>query len=145
MIHIWRPLWGGDWRGGGRVRQKWDVIERRGVGGLGVFWTSNRYFIIKENWIWAMTRHDANNILSTRNLPFDSDVRQCSHPLVTQMHCLWAKSNNRMRGQFECDVTLFLFSFRSFTCTVWLLFYSLFTFSRCANKTGWLQNEYYKC
>ena len=25
------------------------------------------------------------------------------HPL----HCLWAKWNNRMRGQFECDVTWF--------------------------------------
>ena len=33
-------------------------------------------FFIKENWIWVMTRHHANNILLTRNLPFDSDVRQ---------------------------------------------------------------------
>ena len=31
---------------------------------------------IKDNWIYAMTRHHANNILLTRNLPFDSDVRQ---------------------------------------------------------------------
>ena len=23
------------------------------------------------------------------------------------LHCLWAKSNNRMRGQFECDMNLF--------------------------------------
>ena len=30
------------------------------------------FFIIKENWIWAMTRHHANNILLTRNLHFDS-------------------------------------------------------------------------
>ena len=32
-----------------------------------------------------------------------------------------------MRGQFECDITLvlFLFGFRSFTCTVQLLFHSL--------------------
>ena len=24
------------------------------------------------------------------------------------LHCLWAKSNNRPRGQFDCDMTLFL-------------------------------------
>ena len=39
-------------------------------------WTSNLYFFIKENWICAMTRHHANNILLPRNVPFESDVRQ---------------------------------------------------------------------
>ena len=37
------------------------------------------FFFIKENWICAMTRHQAEpniNILLTRNLPFDSDFRQ---------------------------------------------------------------------
>ena len=36
-------------------------------------------FFIKESWICGMTRHHAGsniNILLTRNLPFDSDVRQ---------------------------------------------------------------------
>ena len=35
--------------------------------------------IIKENWICAMTRQHFElniNVLLTRNLPFDSDVRQ---------------------------------------------------------------------
>ena len=27
------------------------------------------------------------------------------------LHCLWAKSNNRIRGQSECDVTWFRFCF----------------------------------
>ena len=63
-----------------------------------------------------MTRHHANNILLTRNLPFDSDVRQSSHPLMISLHCLWAKSNRRTDGQFECDVTLFLFVFCSIIC-----------------------------
>ena len=27
------------------------------------------------------------------------------------LHCLWAKSNNRTRGHFECDVTWFCFYF----------------------------------
>ena len=31
--------------------------------------------------------------------------------LIIPLHCLWAKSNNKTRGQFECDVTLLLFCF----------------------------------
>ena len=52
-----------------------------GVGEKGVSECSGRpvfIFFIKESWICAMTRHHAepNNILLTRNLPFDSDVKQ---------------------------------------------------------------------
>ena len=39
---------------------------------------------------------------------FDSDIWQWSHPLMIPLHCLWAKSSNRPRGQFDCDMTLFL-------------------------------------
>ena len=99
-------------------------------------------FFVRENWILAMTRHHAYNILLTRNLHFDSDVRQWSHTLMILLNCLWVKSNYGTRGQFEYDTTLFLFWSRSFTCTMRLLFHSLFTFSRCANKTSWSQNEY---
>ena len=70
------------------------------------------FFFVKENWICAMTRHHTepkNNISLTRNLPFDSDVRQWSHPLTIPLHCLWAKLNNRVRGQFPCNVTSFCF------------------------------------
>ena len=58
-----------------------------------------------------MTRHHAYNIFLARNLPFpfDSDIRQWSHPLMIPLHCLWAKSKNRTRGHFEYDVTLVLF------------------------------------
>ena len=76
-------------------------------------------FFIKENWICAMTRHHAEpnvNISLTRNLPFDSDVRQWGHPLMIPLHCLWAKSNNTTRGQFECDMTSFCFCF-DFVCS----------------------------
>ena len=66
---------------------------------------------IKTNWICAMTRHHVINILLARNLPFDSDVRQWSHPLMIPLHCLWAKSNNRTLGFFEYDRALFLFNF----------------------------------
>ena len=31
--------------------------------------------------------------------------------LMTPLHCLWAESNNKTRGQFECDVTWFCFCF----------------------------------
>ena len=44
------------------------------------------FFLIKENWIWTKMTH-ANNIL-IRNLPFDPDVRQSSHPLMIPLHCL---------------------------------------------------------
>ena len=140
VIHIWRPLWGGI----GCVRQKWDVIGC-------VCWTTNLYFLffVKENGICAITRHHAEpniNILLTKNLPFHCGVRQWSHPLKIPLHCLWTKSNNRMRVQFEYDVTWFCFCFyfSLFTCTVQLLFDSLFTFSSCASKTDWLENEYQK-
>ena len=42
--------------------------------------------------------------------------RQWSHPLMIQLPCLLAKSNNRTRGQFECDVTWFRFCF-NFVCS----------------------------
>ena len=47
--------------------------------------------------------------LLARNFPFDSDVRQLSHPLVISLYCLWAEPNNTTRRQFECDVTWFCF------------------------------------
>ena len=74
--------------------------------------TESYFLFIQENWICTMTRHHANNILLARNLPFDSEVRQWSHPLMIPLHCLWAKSNNGTHSQFEYDVALsFLFLF----------------------------------
>ena len=61
-----------------------------------------------------MTRHHSEpkiNTLLTKNLLFDSDVRHYNHPLVILLHCLWAKSNSRTRGQFECDLIWFCFCF----------------------------------
>ena len=60
VVHIWRPLRKG-WGWG--LRQKLDVIGRRGLGGWRVFLTSNPYFFIKENSICAMTRHHANMLI----------------------------------------------------------------------------------
>ena len=118
MIHIWRPLWEGV-----GVRQKWDVIGRRGLrkggggGGSKCYRRPIFIFFITENWVCVMTRHHAeSNILLTRNLPIESGVRQWSHPLMIQLHFLWAKSNNRTCGQFECDVTWFCFYFE-FVCS----------------------------
>ena len=52
-------------------------------GGIGVSEYSGSaifiFFFVKENWICAMTRHNNKkkiNISLTRNLPFDSAVRQ---------------------------------------------------------------------
>ena len=68
-----------------------------------------------------MTRHHAEsnvNTLLTRNLPFDSDVRHGSHPLMIPLHCFYAKSNNKMRGQFKCDVTWLFHMHRAVCCSV---------------------------
>ena len=51
------------------------------------------------------------NILLATYLPFDSGVRQRSHPLMIPLQCLRTKSNNRKRGQFECEVAWFCFCF----------------------------------
>ena len=86
------------------------------VDGWGIREYSGRpiFFFLKENWICEVTRHHAEpniNILLTRNLSFDSEVRQWRHPLMIPLHCLWTESNNRARGQFGCDVTWFCFCF----------------------------------
>ena len=57
--------------------------------------------VVKENWIYATTRHHAEpniNILLKRNLPFDPDVRESSHPLTLF----------RMRGGAKMPPTSFL-------------------------------------
>ena len=82
------------------LRQKWDVIGHRRVGGSACSGRRIFIFLIKENWICAMTRNPAKPniiILLTRNFPFDSDVWLWSHPLMIPLHCLRAKSNNGTR------------------------------------------------
>ena len=112
------------------------------VGGWRVSECSRRpifIFFIKENWICAITRHHSDNILLARNLPFDADVRQLNHPLMIILHCLWAKSNDRTRRQFEYDVTLFFLFFFDFVhsharggcCSIVCLRYASY-----ANETG---------
>ena len=69
---------GGEGRGGGKNEMLSDVLGR-GWGLVSVLDVQSFFFIIKENLICAMTRHHAEpniNMLLTRNLPFDSDVRQ---------------------------------------------------------------------
>ena len=63
---------------GGTREGKYEMLSDVGDGGLASILAcmSDLYFFIRENWIWAMTRHHANNMLLTKNLPFGSDVRQ---------------------------------------------------------------------
>ena len=54
-----------------------------------------------------MTRHHANNILFAKNLSFDSDVRQESHALMIQLHCLQivCRLNRTMERVVKLNVT----------------------------------------
>ena len=104
MIRIWRPLF--DKNEMLLDVRAWGVSE---CSGRPIF-----IYFIKENWICTVIRHHIEpniNMLLTRILAFDSEVRQWSHPLMIPLYCLRAKSNNRTRGQFECDVTWFSFCF----------------------------------
>lgn len=68
------------------------MLSDIGGGGLAsVLDVQSFIFFIKEDSICAMTRHYAepNNILLTRNPPFDPDVRQCSHRLIIPIHFFW--------------------------------------------------------
>ena len=66
------------WAGNGAgVRLKWILVRLIGIGGCSKC-SERPILFIKKNWICAMTRRHAepNDILLTRNLLFDSDVRQ---------------------------------------------------------------------
>ena len=138
-MHIWRPVWeGGRWRAKAKIR-----FYRTQEGGelASALEVQSLFSFIKKNWICAMTRHHAEpniNILLTKNLPFDTEVWQWRHPLMIPLHFLWPKSSIWIWH----DLVLFLLLNRSFTFMARLSFHSLFTFSSCANKTGWLQTKY---
>ena len=96
--------------------EKWDVIGLWGMGGERVFWTSSLYFFLLKKIGFASW----SDIMPSQTLIYYwEDI------------FLWIWRD-----------LILLFLFRSFTYTLRLLFHSLFTFSSCANKTGWLQNEY---
>ena len=82
---------------------RYEILSGVRGGGLASVLDVQPYFFILENWICTMTRHHGNNILLARNLSFGSDVRQWSYPLMMPLYCLWAKSNNRICGQFGYD------------------------------------------
>ena len=61
------------------IKQKRDVIRRKGVGSSECFGRAIFIFLIKKLGFSPMTRYHAEsniNILLTRNLPIDSSVRQ---------------------------------------------------------------------
>ena len=67
----------------------------------------------------AMTKHHAEpnvNILLTRNISFDSDVIQWSHPLTRPLYCLWANWNNKRLVNLKLS-WLGLFFFFDFVCS----------------------------
>ena len=101
----WRVREGGG-GGGGVVNQKWDAIGHRGWR-VGECFGPPIFFFNKEKRICNLTRHYAESNISilltkTLSLALTSDIA---------LHCLWTKSNNRTRSQFECGVIWFCFCF----------------------------------
>ena len=88
-----------------------------------------------------MTRHHNEqkiNVLLTRNLCFEYDVRQWSHPLMIS-YCTACGINRTIEREVNLNATcllLLLIWFRLIICTVLLLFCSLFKFSSCEKKTA---------
>ena len=83
--HMTSTLRGG-WEG---VRQKWDVIGCKEVEGWRVFLTSNLYFFLLKKIgfaPWPDIMLSQTLILLTKNLLFDTDARQWSHPLMIPLH-----------------------------------------------------------
>ena len=75
--HMASTLMGGGDRGRGGA--KMSMLSTEGGEGLAsVLNIKSLIFFVKENWICAITKHhpEPNNILLTRNLPFDSDIRE---------------------------------------------------------------------
>ena len=89
--------------------ERWEVSE----------WSGRSIFIC------SMTRHKANNILLARNLPFDSDARKWSHPLIISLHCLWTKSKNE--------------------CSVWMWRDLIYFCSCCFCSFSFLHNAWCSC
>ena len=101
-------------RGVGGVRQKWDVIVRRGVWKVSECLRSPVFtFLLKKIGFapWPNIMLSFLSKLLRKNLPIDSGVREWSYPLKILLHCLWAESNNRMCGEFKYGVTWFCFCF----------------------------------
>ena len=102
LIHIIRPHWGKG--GGGGGRGKASVLNVQSL-----FFNQRKLDLHHDQ-----TTYWDKRIFLTRNFPFDSDFRQWNHPLMIPLHWWWAKSNNRARSHFECDVTRFCFVLISF-------------------------------
>ena len=65
-------------------------------------------FFIDKNWIWTMTRDHSNNILLTRNLPFDSDVGEA---ILYLYHCIVCGLNRTIERVVNLNVTWLCFCF----------------------------------
>ena len=124
--------------------QNLESFEKRSVQ---VLWTSNLFFFLLQNIGFARW---PEIILSQTLIYYWQEIfllalTSDSEVILKWYHCIVFRLNRTMKCIVNLNMTclvLFLFWFRLFMCTVWLLFYSLFTFSSCSNKTGWLQNEY---
>ena len=140
--------YGVHFEGGGRwsgvLRQKWDVIVLREWGLASVLEVQSLFLLQKigfARWPDIMLNQTIYYWQEIFLLTLRSDRKPSFNDTIT-LFVDWIEQCSAWSIWMWRDLVLFLFWFHSFTCTIRLLFHSLFTFSCCANKTGWLQNEY---
>ena len=139
VIHIWRLFWRG-WVGWGKNEMLPDVEG---------WWVSKCYgrpilFFIKKVGFWPWP--DIMLIIYYWQEIFLLTLTSDSQAILQWYHCIVCGLNRTIERVVNLNVMWLCFCFVSvllcsFLYTVRLLFYRLFMFSRCANKTGWLQNE----
>ena len=113
------------------------LLDERRWGLASILDVQSLFFLLRKNGFapWPGIMLSQTLIDYWQEIFLLTDVRTWTHPSMIPLHCLWAKSNNTTRGQFECDVTWFCFCFGFVAhMHVLLLFHSLFTCLSCASK-----------
>ena len=133
------------WGGSRGVRQKWDVIRRRGWGLASVLDVQFLFFLLLKKIgcaPWPGTKvpcHHASEQLMhyslARNLSFDSDDVTKAIMIPSHCWCCIADMGYMPAWSIWMRHGFFLFDF------VNLIHMWLFTYSSYANETGWLQND----
>ena len=105
------------WEGGRGKAKMWCYRMGWGWGVASVLHVQPLFFLLKKirSAPWPDIMLSQTLMLLIRNLLLNLMLYSKSHSFIMPFHFLWAKSNNKTRGQFECDKTWLRFRF-DFVC-----------------------------